>query len=196
MLARFFQPASTIGPTQREPWGTHNALACLRRQRRRFELPRDATRADDLSPVGRGRVLVALTAGNGECGSTPSSPHGRWIGPCGESAPAFANTCYDITMSMRDALASALLRADSTHAANVITPTGRAGLIESNAGRSAPTGPAVKTSNPASRLVAQEAPLVAFGLGLRIPAAGPATYRQYSYCGVCERRSQSSSQLR
>ena len=44
----FFQPASTIGPTQREPWGTHNALACLRRQRRRFELPRDATRADDL----------------------------------------------------------------------------------------------------------------------------------------------------
>lgn len=40
----------------------------------------------------------------------------------------------------------------------------------------------------ASRLVAQDiAPLVAFGLGPGILAAGPATYRHYSYSGrLCE----------
>src|SRR5438445_7321645 len=34
---------------------------------------------------------------------------------------------------------------------------------------------------PASRLVARVAPSVALGLGLRIPAAGPARVRLYSY---------------
>src|SRR5207245_4237646 len=45
---------------------------------------------------------------------------------------------------------------------------------------------------PASRLVARVAPSVAFGLGLRIPAAGPARVRLYSYRGrLCDRRPQS-----
>jgi hypothetical protein len=43
-----------------------------------------------------------------------------------------------------------------------------------NAGRRTPPAPQSKPVTPASRLVAQVAPLVAFELGLRILAAGPA----------------------
>src|ERR1019366_6077372 len=40
---------------------------------------------------------------------------------------------------------------------------------------------------PASRLVAQVAPSVASGLGLSVPAAGPARHPHYSRCGrLCE----------
>ena len=49
-----------------------------------------------------------------------------------------------------------------------------------NADRSAPA-PQSKPVTPASRLVAQLAPSVASGLGLRILAAGPAYIRLYSY---------------
>ncbi len=42
------------------------------------------------------------------------------------------------------------------------------------------TGPAVSSVTQASRLVAQIAPSVAFELGLRILAAGPAPPRLYS----------------
>jgi hypothetical protein len=61
--------------------------------------------------------------------------------------------------------------------------TGRWG----NAHRSTAPAPQSKPVTPASRLVAQEAPLVASGLGLRILAAGPAPVRLYSYRGrLCE----------
>ena len=56
-----------------------------------------------------------------------------------------------------------------------------------NADRSPAPAPQSKPVTPASRLVARSAPLVAFGLGPRILATGPATYRHYSYCGVCGR---------
>jgi hypothetical protein len=46
-----------------------------------------------------------------------------------------------------------------------------------------PPAPQSKPVTLASRLVARIAPLVAFGLGLRILAAGPAVLRQYSYRG-------------
>ena len=59
-----------------------------------------------------------------------------------------------------------------------------------NADRSPAPAPQSKPVTPASRLVAQETPLVASGLGLRILAAGPATYRQYSYRQRCVRQSQ------
>ena len=56
-----------------------------------------------------------------------------------------------------------------------------------NARRSTARAPQSKPVTPASRLVAQEAPLVAAGLGLRILAAGPARLRLYSCCGrLCE----------
>jgi hypothetical protein len=55
-----------------------------------------------------------------------------------------------------------------------------------NAGRSTAPAPQSKPVTPASRLVAQITPLVAFGLGLRILAAGPAPFQLYSYCGRCE----------
>src|SRR5579864_7581260 len=48
---------------------------------------------------------------------------------------------------------------------------------------------------PAYRLVARVAPSVAFWLGLRILAAGPATYRQYSDCGVPGRQSKDCAPL-
>ena len=70
-------------------------------------------------------------------------------------------------------------------------PRGRWG----NADRSPAPAPQSKSVTPASRLMARIAPLVAFGLGLRILATGPATYRQYSYCGVCGRETQNSSRL-
>ena len=59
-----------------------------------------------------------------------------------------------------------------------------------NADRSPAPAPQSKPVTPASRLMAQETPLVASGLGLRILAAGPATYRQYSYRQRCGRQSQ------
>jgi hypothetical protein len=49
--------------------------------------------------------------------------------------------------------------------------------------------PQSKSVTPASRLVALDAPLVAFGLGLIILAAGPATTDSTPYCGVCGRQS-------
>src|SRR4030081_2910321 len=55
-------------------------------------------------------------------------------------------------------------------------------------------GPALqsKPGAPASRLVARVAPSVALGLGLRIPAAGPARESHYSYRDrLCGRRPQS-----
>ena len=62
-------------------------------------------------------------------------------------------------------------------------PPGRWG----NARRSTAPAPQSKPVTLASRLVAQEAPLVAAGLGLRILAAGPARLRLYSCCGrLCE----------
>ena len=62
-------------------------------------------------------------------------------------------------------------------------PPGRWG----NADRSTAPAPQSKPVTPASRLVAQVAPLVASGLGLRILAAGPAHLRLYSRCGrLCE----------
>lgn len=62
-------------------------------------------------------------------------------------------------------------------------PPGRWG----NARRSTAPAPRSKPVTPASRLVAQEAPLVGAGLGLRILAAGPAHIRLYSCCGrLCE----------
>jgi hypothetical protein len=48
-------------------------------------------------------------------------------------------------------------------------------LQGNSAGTGGPTSPAVKTIAPASRLVARIPPLVAFGLGLRNLAAGPAS---------------------
>ena len=56
-----------------------------------------------------------------------------------------------------------------------------------NAHRSTAPAPQSKPVTPASRLVAQTTPLVAYGLGLRIVAAGPARLRPYSCCGrLCE----------
>ena len=56
-----------------------------------------------------------------------------------------------------------------------------------NARRSTAPAPQSRPVTPASRLVAQTAPLVACGLGLRIVAAGPAHLRPYSCCGrLCE----------
>ena len=52
-----------------------------------------------------------------------------------------------------------------------------------NARRNTAPAPQSKPVTPASRLVAQTAPLVACGLGLRIVAAGPARLRPYSCCG-------------
>jgi len=52
-----------------------------------------------------------------------------------------------------------------------------------NARRSTAPTPQSKPVTHASRLVAQIAPLVAFGLGPRILAAGPARVRLYSYPG-------------
>ena len=52
-----------------------------------------------------------------------------------------------------------------------------------NAGRSTTPAPQSKPVTPASRLMAQVAPSVASGLGLRILAAGPARHRLYSDCG-------------
>ena len=67
-------------------------------------------------------------------------------------------------------------------------PPGRWG----NARRSTAPAPQSKPVTPATRLVAQIAPSVASGLGLRILAAGPARVRRYSYCGrLCETRTQS-----
>ena len=64
-----------------------------------------------------------------------------------------------------------------------------------NADRSPAPAPQSEPVTHASRLVARIAPLVAFGLRLRNLAAGPATYRQYSYRGVCGRESQNSSAI-
>jgi hypothetical protein len=65
-------------------------------------------------------------------------------------------------------------------------PPGRWG----NARRSAAPAPQSKPVTPASRLVAQVAPSVASGLGLSVPAAGPARQPQYSCCGrMCEQTS-------
>ena len=64
-----------------------------------------------------------------------------------------------------------------------------------NADRSPAPAPQSKPVTPASRLVAQETPLVASGLGSRILAAGPATYRQYSYRQRCVRQSQIHARL-
>ena len=62
-------------------------------------------------------------------------------------------------------------------------PPGRWGNVR----RSTALAPQSKPVTRASRLVAQVAPLVAFGLGLRILAAGPARVRLYSYRGrLCE----------
>ena len=58
-------------------------------------------------------------------------------------------------------------------------PPGRWG----NARRSTAPAPQSKPVTPASRLVAQEAPLVAFGLGLRILAAGPAIFDCTPFAG-------------
>src|ERR1700732_231609 len=72
-------------------------------------------------------------------------------------------------------------------------PPGRWG----NAGRSTAPAPQSKPVTRASRLVAQVAPLVAFGLGLRILAAGPAHVRLYSYHGrLCEPRAQEFARAR
>ena len=57
---------------------------------------------------------------------------------------------------------------------------GEVALVESP-----PPAPQSKPVTLAPRLVARTAPLVAFGLGLRILAAGPAPYRQYSDRGSC-----------
>src|SRR4029077_16853999 len=59
-----------------------------------------------------------------------------------------------------------------------------------NADRNPAPTPQLEPSNPCLRLVARIAPLVAFGLGLRILTTGQATYRQYFYCGACGRQSQ------
>src|SRR5689334_12178939 len=56
-------------------------------------------------------------------------------------------------------------------------PPGRWG----NARRTTALAPQSTPVTPASRLVARVAPLVAFQLGLRILAAGPARIRLYSY---------------
>lgn len=56
-----------------------------------------------------------------------------------------------------------------------------------NAHRITAPAPQSKPVTPTSRLVAQTTPLVAYGLGLRILAAGPARLRPYSCCGrLCE----------
>ena len=60
-------------------------------------------------------------------------------------------------------------------------PPGRWG----NARRSTTPAPQSKPVTAASRLVAQEAPLVAFGLGLRILAAGPAVFDCSPFAGGC-----------
>ena len=53
--------------------------------------------------------------------------------------------------------------------------------------RNTAPAPQSKPVTPASRLVAQVAPLVAFGLGASILAAGPAVHRLYSHRGrLCE----------
>ena len=59
-----------------------------------------------------------------------------------------------------------------------------------NARRSTAPAPQSKPVTPASRLVAQVAPSVASGLGLSVPAAGPARHPHYSCCGrLCEQTS-------
>ena len=61
----------------------------------------------------------------------------------------------------------------------------RAGGVTSQ--RSTAPAPQSNPVAPASRLVAHGTPSVAFGLGLRILAAGPAHLRLYSDCGrLCE----------
>jgi hypothetical protein len=63
----------------------------------------------------------------------------------------------------------------------------------SNARRSRAPAPQSKPVAHASRLVTQNAPSVAFGLGVRIPAAGPAHSRLYSPFGVYAREPQNKS---
>jgi hypothetical protein len=65
-----------------------------------------------------------------------------------------------------------------------------------NAGRNTAPAPQSKPVTRASRLVAQTAPLVAFGLGSRILAAGPAHNRLYSYYRrQCGRRPKLNRQI-
>ena len=56
-----------------------------------------------------------------------------------------------------------------------------------------PPAPQSKPITLVSRLVARIAPLVAFGLGLRILAAGPAVLRPYSFRGALHEPVRNSS---
>ena len=53
--------------------------------------------------------------------------------------------------------------------------------------------PAVKTSNPSLSPRGADAPSVAYGLGVRIPAAGPARFRLYSHSGRSRRGPQKTA---